>query len=207
MATKKNDPLAKYQSTEFTAQHRVKQFLTNETINQYGGRIARILRHELPRLADENKANKEPLNEAIAASNVHIDGLLDQVNPMISDEEYEHGQELAQALADIDALQAEMRMLDLDYKSETQRLKNEAEQLEMRINLGYEMQSRQCRWYVDWKKGMKALIRDDNGEVVATQPLRAEERQLSLLDADPTFTSALAEATTDKTQADESADD
>ena len=90
------------------------------------------------------------------------------------------GEELAHTHKDINTLTEEKARLTARMKPKVQRI----EELVVLIDEKSEIRDVECRWEFYWKKGSKALVRQDTFAVIKEDLIQERERQQHLFDTD-----------------------
>jgi hypothetical protein len=99
---------------------------------------------------------------------------------LTNDEIRDKAKDLARAQIDIEEQEKRLKDVQADFKAKIATLEASISILSRAISNGYEYRDIECEWSFDWKKGEKKLSRLDTNEVLRTEKVTQEDRQMKL---------------------------
>lgn len=100
-------------------------------------------------------------------------------------EKLEYGRRLADAENEDETITAELEKAKSEFKARTNAVSVAIRRYVSAIRDGIERREVDCDWIYHWDTLAKELIRRDTGEVITTEPIGMDERQMGLDVVDP----------------------
>jgi hypothetical protein len=100
-------------------------------------------------------------------------------------EKLEFGRRLADAESELDQIEAELNQAKAGFKERTSAVEVGIRRYVSCIRDGIERREVACDWIYHWETLAKELIRRDTGEVITTEPIGMDERQMGLDGVEP----------------------
>jgi hypothetical protein len=97
-----------------------------------------------------------------------------------NDEVRQTGEALAHALSKEAAINSELERVKNDFKTRLVEIKTRIQNLARAVSTRREQHQVECTEYLDFKKGLVYVVRDDLGRITETRELTARERQQKL---------------------------